>query len=146
MPERTGGRRRNLDDYVTLAGWPTTTRSNAQGAGSAGREGSADLQTAVQLAGWLTTASGDWKDMGSLRSRNDKPGVHGQRLDQLPRQVRLVDSGLTSSGSPAGTASTGQLNPDFSRWLMGLPPEWDDCAPTATRSSRRSPPRGSKLW
>ena len=45
--------------------------------------------------------------------------------------------GRTVIGSPAETENTGQLNPAHSRWLMGLPPEWDACAPTATPSSRK---------
>jgi hypothetical protein len=108
MPERTGGRRRNLDDYATLATW-------------------------------TTPSSRGWKDTGPIKARGEKQDVHDLRLDQLPRQAFLTH-GATSNGSPAATAKPGQLNPAFSRWLMGYPTEWDDCAPTATRSSRRLPP------
>ena len=52
--------------------------------------------------------------------------------------VRSTASGETPSGSPAGTGKPGQLNPAHSRWLMGLPPVWDDCICTAMRSLPRS--------
>lgn len=47
-------------------------------------------------------------------------------------------------GSPASTESLGQLRPEHSRWLMGLPAAWDDSAPTGTRSSLNSPPPSSE--
>jgi len=91
------------------------------------------------MAAWTTPSSRDWKDTGPIKARGEKKDVHDLRLDQLPRQAFLTP-GPTSTGSSAATAKPGQLNPAFSRWLMGYPTEWDDCAPTVTRSSRKSRP------
>lgn len=57
----------------------------------------------------------------------------------LEEQALLyTPSGITPNGSTAETKSTDQLNPAHSRWLMGLPPAWDDCAVMVTPLSRRS--------
>lgn len=102
-----------------IASWPTP-RTETTGAGIHG-DGAADLRT---VASWATPATRDWRDgRASEETMN-----HNSR----PLNEQVV-SGLTSFGSLAETEKPGQLNPAFSRWLQGLPEEWDDCAPTGTR-------------
>lgn len=92
----------------------------------------------TDFTGWVTPSARDWKDSpGMANFMNGR-----SRLDQLPRQVfnlnrenpaRQTASGQRLTGSEAKIGCGGQLNPAHPRWLMGLPPAWDDCAPTVTR-------------
>jgi len=108
--------------------------------------GTANLSTQVKLASWTTPAERDYKDtLGMATVGIDPDGSERSRLDQLPRQAQLTDSGETQSGFTADQSQDtpkeviGQLDPAHPRWLMALPPEWCDCAVMAMESMQKSP-------
>ncbi len=92
----------------------------------------------IDLAAWATPAHRDYR-APNLKSYAERGGK--KKGEQLPN---LVAHGGAPIGCNAETERPGQLNPAFCRWLMGLPPVWDDCAPTETRSRLRRQPRGFK--
>lgn len=97
---------------------------------------------ARQAHGWATPGAGD--DRGANPSWEASAARHaanGQHKQMGLRDQVQLSTGPSPTGSPAATASIGQLNPAHSRWLMGYPIAWDASAPTATRSSRKSPRR-----
>lgn len=63
----------------------------------------------------------------------------GMILNAQKGPARLTASGKKLIGSFAEMESGGQLSPEHSRWLMGLPAAWDFCGATAMASLRRKP-------
>ncbi len=140
-------------------GWPTPRASQSGpdfAISNRPESGGLSLQTSAQLASWSTASARDWKDTpGMVTVRPDGRS----RIDQLPRQVllaswpasdtttgpaRLTAIGEMLTGSSAAMDGGGQLNPAHSRWLMGLPREWDDCGVMAMPSSRKSRKNSSR--
>jgi len=142
---RNGGL--NLQTAVLVAGWPTPTKGNADGSQMAkdasatgkrpnGSKATVSLNQVATLASWATPNARDW------RSNEAGEEHHAARWAQtrgkpLSEQTHQLVSGPTANGFHASMGKRGRLNPAFSRWLMGLPLEWDACAPTETVSSLR---------
>jgi hypothetical protein len=138
-PTQRAGHMLNLQDEVLLAAWPTPDCPRAhdsENTAGAVYENKKQLDLA-KVASWATPTTRDHKD-GAC----DLANVPVNAL--LGRQARLTDSGATPSGSHAETGKRWQLNPALSRWLMGYPQEWCDCAVTAMQSYPSKRGRSSK--
>ena len=155
----------SVNDAAALAGWPTPTTTDAtrgspetpEAKRARGAHTGTSMIDAACLAGWPTPMAGTPAQNGYNEAGNTDSGRktaalcgaqilgHGVTFDpDWTGPARRTHLGALQTGSSAAMDGGGQLNPAHSRWLMGYPPEWDACAPTETRSSRRSRQRSSE--
>jgi hypothetical protein len=138
-------RRTSGNDYTS---WPTPRSADdrkGQDLTANVKERGTDLPT---VAGWATPAAAEAGGTPEqFLARKKKAVLNGKQLGvsltSLSLQALTV-SGVTPNGSLARTVDRGRLNPAHSRWLMGFPHAWDDCADTGTQSSRHSLSRSSE--
>lgn len=94
------------------------------------------------FSGWPTPNTNGWRSDGEMRMLRDR-GMGAQEYVNLSHRASISrrQRWWGKGGLPK---PTGQENPRLLGFIMGYPPEWCECAATATPSSRRSP-RSSSL-
>ena len=115
-------------------GWPTPTASSVTGAGTSGRQGGMNIQSAVMLAGWQTPVANDATGSTHCYSGKDQDGTPNVCL-KLPGTVlltgwptpRAVDGekgSRTLQGCESEMQRKGRLDdlPSMAAWTMSSGP------------------------
>ncbi len=125
--------------------WPTPTSSShaTEDYNEAGNSAGLVAIRKHALATWGTPSAqepGGTAEMALERKRRSiaNGSSMGVSVTHLSHQIQ------SSNGSSAPTEKPGALNPEFVCWLMGYPPEWLSCAPSATPSTRAQRPPSSR--
>jgi len=114
--QQDGKRGRALKDLPN-APWMTPLVQDSRHSGTNPSKNGARMLLANQVH-WPTPTSRDWKDTPGMATQAGSRS----RLDQLPRAVFANN----------GDQKSGQLNPTWVEWLMGLPLGWTDLGFWAT--------------
>ena len=89
-------------------------------------------KSVLELASWTTPCAVE----PTTRTMRPSREATGRKTDYLSRQVNQISGVSSTSQSAVGStvpSSTGALDPEFCRWLMGYPKEWDVYVDMGTR-------------
>ena len=143
---RMDGRQEGLPNQVPgqlgLWGTPRTVAWRARGEIIANNQDRIEDQVLAQLALWGTPRAKIHAGTSGARREKNLARLEDQifLLDMMAEGTEVTDTGIPPYWFRVRMDARGRylpLNPEFTRWLMGYPSEWDAYVPMGTRSSRK---------
>jgi hypothetical protein len=132
-PERCNDKNRNLEKALALMLFPPPHASCSTGAGTSGRQGGMNLQTAVALLPTPTQSMVTFQDFEQAKYHSSKRPEYSKIL--LPTPKANKPEGYSSPGfrptlnqvvTCEDKPVSGSLCPEFVREMMGYPEGWLD--------------------